>query len=64
MRSRSDKVLLAIVAVMMLLTVGRWLNLGYERASAIATLTLATLVVIYGLRQRSASNHRIPSHHP
>ena len=50
--------------MMMLLTVGRWLNLGHELASAIATLTLVALVAIYGLHQRSAGNHRITSRHP
>jgi uncharacterized membrane-anchored protein len=56
--------LLLVVSLMMLLTVGRWLNLGHERASAVLTLTLAALVIAWGLRQRSVSSHRIHIHHP
>jgi uncharacterized membrane-anchored protein len=57
-------VLLAIVAVMMLLTMGRWLHLGYERASAVLTLALAALIVAWGLRQRSVGDHQeVHGHH-
>jgi uncharacterized membrane-anchored protein len=49
-QSLPNTVAYAIVGTMLLLTFGRWLDLGYEMPSALLTLALAVVLLVWALR--------------
>jgi hypothetical protein len=53
----TPRLVLSIVAVTTALTVGRWIGLPHERASAVATLALLGLAVFLHLLDQRRAQH-------